>query len=286
MAGYNLVAIYRSHADADRARERLIEAGIAPSHIRLSSGETATATPPAARPGMFDWLFGRDVPERDRAWYGSHLYGGRIAVSVWVATEELRERVTTILEEFNPLDESDLTGTAAAPLATEAAAARTTEAPVGVAPTLESERIERERPIAGAASETVTEGEQVIPVTKEELTIGKRAFERRYRIRTHVVETPVEEQVNLHDERVVIERRPATGEPAPGTLRDREFEVVEHHEEPVVGKRTRGVEEVVVRKENLDRTETVRDTVRETRVDVEDETAAERTDTTVPPKPL
>lgn len=279
MTGYNLIAIYRSHADAERARERLIQTGVAPSHIRLSSEEAATV--PSTRPGMFDWLFGSDIPEQDRGWYQSHLHGGRIAVSVWVATEELRERVTQILEEFNPLDESDFAVTG-----TEATMTPATEAPVGVAPTMvERERLVSDLP-AGEPLETVSEGEQVIPVIREELTVGKRAIERRYRIRTHVVEIPVEEQITLHDERVVIERRPATSEPDPGALRERELEIVEHHEEPVVGRRTRAVEEVVIHREQQDRVETVRDTVRETKVEVDEGTATGTSETPVPPKPI
>jgi stress response protein YsnF len=54
---------------------------------------------------------------------------------------------------------------------------------------------------------------------------------------------------------------------------EREYEVVERHEEPVIAKRARTDEEVVVRKEANERTETVRDTVRETRVDVDKEGA-------------
>jgi Domain of unknown function (DUF2382) len=49
---------------------------------------------------------------------------------------------------------------------------------------------------------------------------------------------------------------------------DREYEVIERHEEPVVQK-NRQVEEVVVRKGRQDRTETIRDTARETKVAVE-----------------
>ncbi len=58
---------------------------------------------------------------------------------------------------------------------------------------------------------------------------------------------------------------------------EREFEVVERHEEPVVEKRARNVEEVVVRRDVDERTEKVRDTVRQTRVDVEND-AGEKTD--------
>ena len=112
--------------------------------------------------------------------------------------------------------------------------------------------------------------EQVIPVVKEELGVAKRATERRYRIRTYVVERPVEEAVTLRDERVIIERRPSSAQTV-GSVdmpQEREYEVIERHEEPVVAKRVQ-TEEVVVRKETDERTETVHDTVRETKVDID-----------------
>jgi hypothetical protein len=115
----------------------------------------------------------------------------------------------------------------------------------------------------------------VIPVAKEEIEIGKRAVERRRRIRVHVVERPVEEQVTLHDERVTVERRPVSGERIVGAdaLQEREIEVTERREEPVVDKKARTVEEVVIHKEAAERVETVRDKVRETKVDVDREAA-------------
>ncbi len=129
-----------------------------------------------------------------------------------------------------------------------------------------------------AGIETGTE--QVIPIVKEELNVGKRASERRYRIRTYIVETPVEKDVTLRDERVVVEHRPVTG--AAGLHAEmpseREYEVIERHEEPVVEKRARNVEEVVVRRDVDERTEKLRDTVRQTHVDVEDEAGSRTTD--------
>jgi stress response protein YsnF len=119
-------------------------------------------------------------------------------------------------------------------------------------------------------------GEQMIPVAKEELDVGKRQTERRYRVRTHIVERPVEEQVHLRDERVTIERRPASRAAGDSDLRDRDDEIVERHEEPVVAKKAGAAEEVVVRKEASDRVETVRDKVRETKVDIDRAAAGEK----------
>ncbi len=86
---------------------------------------------------------------------------------------------------------------------------------------------------------------------------------------------------------MIVERRPASGTVASDAegLREREFEVTERHEEPVVEKRAREVEEVVVRREANERVETVRDTVRETKVDVDKEPAEGQSNRpgTVPP---
>ena len=56
----------------------------------------------------------------------------------------------------------------------------------------------------------------------------------------------------------------ATGQPM-----EREYEVRELHEEPVVQKDVRTGEELVVRKEATERTERVADTVKKTRVDID-----------------
>ncbi len=64
---------------------------------------------------------------------------------------------------------------------------------------------------------------------------------------------------------------PAGAVPA-GAFEERVFEVRATGEEAVVSKEARVVEEIVLRKEAADRLEIVRDTVRETKVDVEDST--------------
>jgi uncharacterized protein (TIGR02271 family) len=114
-----------------------------------------------------------------------------------------------------------------------------------------------------------------IPVTEERLVVGKRAVESgRVRVYGRVTEKPVEESVQLRNERVNVERR-AVDRPATDVDRQDEVvvEITEMREEPVVGKQERVVEEIVIGKTVEERTETVRDTVR--RKDVE----VERTDT-------
>ncbi len=90
-------------------------------------------------------------------------------------------------------------------------------------------------------------------------------------MRRYVVETPVEEQVTLHEERVTLDRRPVTGTVAPdaGSFTDRTIEMAETREEAVVSKTVQVVEEVRLHREAVDRVETVRDTVRREEVDVE-----------------
>jgi len=112
------------------------------------------------------------------------------------------------------------------------------------------------------------EREQVIPLPEEELKVGKRATQSVKHIRTYVVEEPVQKDVQLRDERTVVEKRPATGA-ATGQPTEREYEVRELHEEPVVQKDVRAGEELVVRKEAAERTETVTDTVKKTKADID-----------------
>ena len=117
----------------------------------------------------------------------------------------------------------------------------------------------------------------MIPLPKEELHVGKRATDRVTKIRTYVVEEPVEKNVTLHDERIIVERRPASrGTVNADAIVGREYEIREHHEEPIVQKNVRADEELVVHKEASDRIERVRDTVQKTKVDVDRETDVKR----------
>ncbi|MBC8139380.1 MAG: DUF2382 domain-containing protein [Fibrella sp.] len=135
-----------------------------------------------------------------------------------------------------------------------------------------------------STNRTVNAGETVsVPVVEEHLAVGKRAVEGGgARIHTRVIETPVTESVNLHEEHVTVDRhavnRSATSADLNNAFQETNIELRERSEVPVVAKEARIVEEVTIGKTATDRTETVSDTVRRTDVDVEE---LDREDTTV-----
>jgi len=317
MYGFNLVAIYPTVEEARRVSDRLLAEGLSPADVRLTDATTRTSgeyveREPHRERGFFDWLFASDVPDYDRDRYSSYLNENRAAVSVRVPDQSWHDRVIAIMEEFNPIDiEEDghaisqgsyATGAGASTAAaTSVPSAGMTTARTDLGTTART-NVETTRTAMGATATGATatgatamgatamgatgrtgmtrEREEVIPVVKEELDVGKRVTERRTRVRSYVIERPVEEQVTLRDERVEIEHRPISRTGNLNMPQNRDIEVVERHEEPVVEKRVTGNEEIVVRKEVVEHPETVRGTVRETKVEVEKEPAGATRTTT------
>jgi len=124
----------------------------------------------------------------------------------------------------------------------------------------------------GAVQQT-TSNVEVIPVGEETLNVGTRLVAgETTRVRRIVVETPVEQDVSLREERVVVERRRPTGAASSATqgiLSETAVEMSDSFEVAEVWKSVRVTEEVVLRREVTERHETVRDTVRRDEVVVE-----------------
>ena len=119
-------------------------------------------------------------------------------------------------------------------------------------------------------------GIQVIPVGEERLNVATRTVQgETTRLRRRVVAQPVEQQVTLRDEKVVVERRPATpgANPKPDVLTETIIEMSDSTQVPTVWKSLHVAEEVVLRKQVTERTENVRETVRRDVVDVEHDRA-------------
>jgi uncharacterized protein (TIGR02271 family) len=116
-------------------------------------------------------------------------------------------------------------------------------------------------------------GQVAVPVVEEQLQVGKREVERGgVRVETHVTEKAVEENVELREEHVNVERRPVDytfhGTESEA-FKESLVEIREAYEELVVKKKARVVEEVVVNKDVEQRTETIHETLRRTDVNVE-----------------
>jgi uncharacterized protein (TIGR02271 family) len=205
------------------------------------------------------------IPSEDRTTLQEHIRRGGAVFYAQVPDEKF-EPVTHVLEENGAADFDER----------EAAWRREgwtgpsgTTGQLGTATTNTAEATRNTGRDVGS-----TNVEERIPLAEERLVVGKREVGHgRVRIRSYVVETPVEEQVTLHQEHVDIQHRPVDRPVGPGddAFRERVIEATETAEEAVVSKEARVREEVVVRKEAEERTETVRDTVRRTVVEIDDD---------------
>lgn len=273
MSDHTIVAVYDTAAHAEAAVQALEAANVPSSAISrhsqngTTSGATTTAAPAVGEErGFWSSLFGAE-PDHDTAVYDRSMASGATVVTVKVP-EDHHESVAAILESHSPIDideRAESYGLRASSTAGLSSSLGMSGETIGAATT-------------GAdlsGRDTLDVGETrdgVIRLAEESLEVGKRAVVGgTTRIRRYVVSTPVEKDISLHSERVVVERRPVAGTATTGAVdfTDRTIEMTETNEQAVVSKTARVVEEVALRKEAADRVETVKDTVRRQDVEIE-----------------
>ncbi len=267
----SLVAVFEDRTQAERAREELISSGVPSSAVSLhaSDADTGVTTAPGTRIDtetgighFFRTLFGM---EDDRpAAYEEAARRGHCTLVVDCDSEDDMDRAHGILDRYDVID-IDERATAWRSDADDRAATNAGR----------MESAQSARAMADTRAEANTEAN--IPVIEENLQVGKREVERgRVRVFTRVMERPVEESVQLREERARVSRqpvdRPAT-EADQNAFKEGSMEIRERAEVPVVQKQARVVEEVQVGKQVEERTETVRDKVRKTDVQVEEDKA-------------
>lgn len=117
------------------------------------------------------------------------------------------------------------------------------------------------------------QSQTTVPIIEEQVQIDKQVVEHGgARIRSRIIEKPVEANLRLREEHVVINRRPvdrAVTQADLANFKDEEFVLTERAEVPVIGKQARVVEEIVVGKDVTEHNEVIRETVRRTDVEVE-----------------
>jgi uncharacterized protein (TIGR02271 family) len=253
-----ITALFDSADAASRARDRLLEIGVQADGVQVIDQRGAVGSDGSDGKGLWesikDFFTGDDdegAAYEEGIRRGGHLLTARVA-------DEYVDEAIIILENCDAIDLDRRTQDWRA----EGWSGATTQAT--------TQDVATQEPIRSQAG-----AEEAIPVVQERLRVGKREVNRgSVRVRSYVVEEPIQEQVNLRQERVDVERRPVGQRVRPGAaddlLRDRTVEMTESAEEAVVSKDAEVTEEVVVRKFEGERTEGVSDTVRRTEVEVED----------------
>jgi len=223
----------------------------------------------AAAGGLSGALMATGVSEEDAAMYTESVKRGSTLVSIRAADERADE-AADILGSYGAVDIDERAASYQSQPVGEATASSTTV--TGTAPAAMASGRSETRSTQHTGSKELRQGE-AIPVVEEQIAVGKRQVNRGgVRVYAHVVERPVEEQVTLREEHVNVERRPvnrAATEADLAGFKEGSIEVTESAEEAVVAKRAVVKEEIVVDKNVDQRTETVRDTVRSTDVDVQ-----------------
>jgi len=266
MTQQTITALFDSRSDATTAVDELIKAGIPRTSIRVTpeSDTASTTTTPSydtSRDEKGFWASLRDmfIPEDDRYTYAEAMHRGSIMVSATVDQTQAT-RAEDILEQFGTVDIEERE----ASWRNTGWSGSTAASDIGTAGA------------ATASARKSTDGKEVIPVVEEKLNVGKRQVTKgRVKVRSYVVETPVNEQVSLRTESVHVERRPVdraitANEDA---FRERTVEAQATSEEAVASKQARVTGEVAIKKDVEQRTKTLSDTVRSTKVDVEDDRA-------------
>ena len=302
---HTLVAVFDNRSDAQNAMDELLASGFTRDNVYVSSADltgqagtssyasstmdTTTTTGTTHEEGIgasirhfFENLFGSDNDEHVTR-YSSAVSGGQHVLTLTTTSEPEVERAADVIERFGPVDideRHDLAGNAASlgtsayqPGSSSSMAAGSMQSGTqtgnlsGNLSDTRTDSLQRDTTI------DQTTGKAAIPVVQEDVKVGKRLVERGgVRVFSRVVETPVNETVNLREEHVNVERRPVDQPINPadvGAFKDKSIELRETAEEAVVQKSARVVEEVVVGKEVSQRQQQVQDTVRHTEVEVQ-----------------
>ncbi|UVC12620.1 YsnF/AvaK domain-containing protein (plasmid) [Rhizobium sp. TH2] len=257
-----LSAFFEDRDDAASAVQRLVEAGVDSANVRLVEGGDGNAQVPQSTNDKGFWASLEDFffPDDDRAMYSEGLRRGGYLVTVSGLDASLYDTALDILDDEGTVDLDERVESWKAE---------------GWSPETYSGASSTKDAFNSTGSLTTGRGdEEVIPVVEEELRVGKRDVTAgRVKVRAYTVETPVSESVSLRDENVTIERRPVD-RALDGTetaFQDRTIEAEERHEEAVISKEARVVEEIALRKTAEQREQTVSDSVRKTEVEIEDE---------------
>ncbi len=303
-----ITAFFDTHAAAEKAKAEVLTLGLGSDTVTITQGQGsatgstssgltgAGGTVGTGNEGLWGSLKNIFAPEEDKHVYAEGLHRGGYLLTAHTSETDY-DRVLHILDSEGAVDmdqresqwrqegwtgrneqyastvgTSTAAGDVAAPMAASTAASGTglmgrtgtsTAATTGTT----SATTERTGLLAG------TLGEETIQLAEEKLRVGKRDVNHgRVRLRSYVVEKPVNEAISLHSERVDVSRRPVDRALGVGEnlFQERTISAEEHDEEAVVSKEARVYEEIGLGKVAQERTQEIHDSVRRTEVEVDD----------------
>ena len=297
-----VIGVFDSIDEAQSARESLLNSGFEASELRVQSSSemeqggtsSSTMTNPAGKDQdegfmagvgrFFHNLFGSDDTEQ-AGHYSEAVRRGSAVLTVTLADDSRVEQARSALASAGAVDIDKRTESwrqdgyagfdpASAPYKSEQILAERSRN--------QEQMNMAKQPVNPNASNTVRNSEvadgTVIPVIREELEVGKREVDLgTVRVVSRTETRPVEEQVQLREERAEIERRAIDRPATEADLKAFEGGSIEIHEtaeRAAVSKTARVVEEVVVGTDAKTRTETISDQVRNTVVEVDKDQAS------------
>jgi uncharacterized protein (TIGR02271 family) len=284
---YTVVGLFNNRNAAQTAKQELIQKGFTAENIDVShkaatqgagSAKTQSSTTQSSTTqievtdsvgNFFGSLFGDDQTTASN--YTNAAGEADAILTVHADSEEKARQAAEIIDRNGAIDidaastpdsQRNLTETTGATSQNTAHTSETT--PRNTAHTSET----------GTHNTANVQSGTVIPVIEEQLQVGKREVERGgARIRSRIVEKPVEASVRLREEHIIVNRHPvnrAVTDADVANFKRGDITVTERSEEAVVGKQARVVEEVEIGKNVTEREETIRDTVKRTEVDIEE----------------
>ncbi|MEN3276908.1 MAG: hypothetical protein V7631_2698 [Massilia sp.] len=274
-----ITALFDTRADADAGRQRLLDAHLDTDNVRIydksSVGDAGYSS--QNEPGMWASIKNAFLPDEDRHVYEEGVRRGGFLLVADVDDDEADEAVAALNDSH--LRSVDIDERAhqwksqgwMPPVAGAGMAGMGTGMQQSSSMSAQSANLQGSMGRTDSLQRDTTT--QSIPVVEEQLKIGKREVQRGgVRVYSRIVETPVNESIDLREEHVNVQRRtvdqPISAADA-AAFKEQSIEMRETAEEAVVQKSARVVEEVTISKQVNERQEQIHDTVRHTEVEVE-----------------
>lgn len=248
-----VTAVYATRQEAQAAKDALKSASIHPNNVRIIDGENEKSSG-RYNNGRYDRLSGTSIPDDELHTYHTALDSGETLVQARVDDSEVNEAVRILEGGGIDLDEREKSYTDEHRFGTQKAYGRGTRNETG----------------------------DTIDVVEERMNVGKREVDKgSVKVRSYVAEREVAKDVTLRDEEVELHSkkvgRTLSPSEADELFEGKTIEVHEKGEEAVVQKDAVLKEQLEVDKIATEKTQHVVDTVRETKVDVDDDTVGART---------